>query len=222
MCSTGDYRPFTYLDPATGRWSGIDVDLAGNLAQRLGVRLDLVHTTWGTVLADLTGGRCDAAMGGISVTADRAAKANYSDPYLVDGKAPITRCADASRFQTLAEIDQPGVRVIVNPGGTNASYDRATLKRATIVEHPDNNTIFDQLLAGHADLMLTDASETRYQATQHPGQLCAVNPDRPFTSSPKAYLLPHGDTAFQQYVNQWLQTALTDGTYERLSKPWTG
>jgi len=70
--------------------------------------------------------------------------------------------------------------------------------------------------------MLTDASETRYQANQHPGQLCAVNPDRPFTSSPKAYLLPHGDTAFQRGVNQWLKTALTDGTYQRLSKPWTG
>lgn len=222
VCSTGDYRPFTYLDPATGQWSGIDVDLARDLAQRLSVRLDLVHTTWGTVLADLTGGRCDAAMGGISVTPDRAAKANFSDPYLVDGKAPITRCADASRFQTLAEIDQPGVRVIVNPGGTNASYDHATLKRATIVEYPDNNTIFDQLLANRADLMLTDANETRYQATQHPGQLCAVNPDHPFTSSPKAYLLPHGDTAFQRGVNQWLKTALTDGTYQRLSKPWTG
>jgi cyclohexadienyl dehydratase len=222
VCSTGDYRPFTYLDPATGRWSGIDVDLARDMAQKLGVRLDLVHTTWATLLGDLTGGRCDAVMGGVSVTPDRAAMATFSAPYLVDGKAPITRCADAGRFRTLAEIDQPGVRVIVNPGGTNASYDHATLKRATIVEYPDNNTIFNQLLDNHADLMLTDASETRYQAAQHPGQLCAVNPDHPFTTSPKAYLLPHGDTAFQQWVDQWLKTAQSDGTYQRVSKPWTG
>jgi len=222
VCSTGDYRPFTYLDPATGQWSGIDVDLARNMAQQLGVHLDLVHTTWGTLLADLTGGRCDAAMGGISVTADRAAKATFSAPYLVDGKAPIARCADASRFQTLAEIDQPGVRVIVNPGGTNASYAHATLKRATIVDYADNNTIFNQLLDNHADLMLTDASETRWQAAQHPGQLCAVNPDHPFTTAPKAYLLSYGDTAFQQWVDQWLKTAQSDGTYQRISKPWTG
>src|SRR6476660_2728000 len=45
VCSTGDYRPFTYLDPATGAWSGIDVDMAGDLAHRLGVRLTLVQTT---------------------------------------------------------------------------------------------------------------------------------------------------------------------------------
>jgi cyclohexadienyl dehydratase len=222
VCSTGDYRPFTYLDPSTGQWSGIDIDLARDMAQRLGVRLDLVHTTWGTLLADLTGGHCDAAMGGISVTPDRATKATFSDPYLVDGKAPITRCAEVGRFQTLAQIDQPGVRVIVNPGGTNASYDHATLKRATIVDYPDNNTIFDQLLAGRADVMVTDASETSYQATQHPGQLCAVHPDHPFTVEPKAYLLPHGDPAFQQWVDQWLKTVQADGTYGRISRPWVG
>ena len=91
-------------------------------------------------------------MGGISVTPDRAARASYSDTYLQDGKAPITTCADAGRFQTLSQIDQPGVRVVVNPGGTNESYDRQMLKRATIVTFPDNNTIFDELLDGHDDL----------------------------------------------------------------------
>jgi cyclohexadienyl dehydratase len=53
---------------------------------------------------------------------------------------------NAARFQTLARIDQPGMRVIVNPGGTNEQSAVAKLHKATIVRHPDNNTIFDQWL----------------------------------------------------------------------------
>ena len=71
ICSTGDYRPFTYLDEATGQWEGIDVDMAGDLAAELGVRLTIVKTTWSNLVDDL-GRTCDIAMGGISVTTERA------------------------------------------------------------------------------------------------------------------------------------------------------
>src|SRR5262249_31114042 len=68
VCSTGDYRPFTYRDPATNKWSGIDLDMAGDLARKLGVRMTVVPTTWTTVADDVAADRCDVAMGGVSVT----------------------------------------------------------------------------------------------------------------------------------------------------------
>jgi cyclohexadienyl dehydratase len=220
VCSTGDYRPFTFLDEATGRWEGIDIDMAGDLAQRLGVRLTLVQTTWSALLDDL-GRTCDLAMGGISVTTDRAKRAFYSDSYLVDGKTPITRCENVARFQTVEQIDQPGVRVVVNPGGTNEQFVDTRLEQVTVVRHPDNNTIFDEIVAGRADLMITDATETRWQSQQRP-ELCAVHPDQPFTFSEKAYLLPRGDVVLQEWVNQWLHLARSDGTYERFAQPRLG
>ncbi|MCK2238036.1 MULTISPECIES: transporter substrate-binding domain-containing protein [unclassified Crossiella] len=219
VCSTGDYRPFTYRAP-DGSWTGIDLDLARDLATRLGVRLKIVPTTWSTLLPDFRR-HCDIAVGGISITLDRARQAFFSKPYVRDGKTPITRCEHKDRFQTLDRIDQPGVRAVVNPGGTNEQFARANLKRATIVLHPDNNTIFDEIVAGRVDLMMTDATETRWQAKQRP-ELCAVHPEAPFTFSEKAYLLPLGDVVFQQWVDQWLNLALHDGTWERISKPWLG
>lgn len=220
VCSTGDYRPFTYLDEATGQWEGIDVDMAGDLAAKLGVRLTLVKTTWGTLVDDL-GRTCDIAMGGISVTTDRAKRAFYSDSYLVDGKTPITRCENVARFQTVEQIDQPGVRAVVNPGGTNEQFAKANLTRATIVPHPDNNTIFEEILAGRADLMITDATETRWQQHQHP-ELCAVHPEAPFTFSEKAYLLPRGDVVMKEWVDGWLRIAQNDGTYSGFAQPRLG
>lgn len=221
VCSTGDYRPLTYRDPASGRWSGIDVDMAGALAGSLGARSTIVPTTWSALLDDVTAGRCDIAVGGVSVTAPRAQRAAFTIPYLSDGKTPITRCADAARFQTVEQINRPGVRAVVNPGGTNEQFAGENLPAATIVPHPDNNTIFDTVVDGRADLMVTDAIETRWQAAQSPA-LCAVHPDAPFTSSDKAYLVRQGDQPFLDRVNGWLRGALSDGTYQRFAKPWIG
>jgi cyclohexadienyl dehydratase len=79
------------------------------------------------------------------------------------------------------------VQLIVNPGGTNERFDRADLQNATISQWSDNATIFDAPVEGKADLMITDAAETRVQAAVHPGILCPVHPNAPFDHSELAY-----------------------------------
>jgi cyclohexadienyl dehydratase len=218
VCSTGDYRPFTYRD-AAGNWSGLDIDMAHDMAARLGVRLDVVPTTWANLVGDLDT-KCDAAMGRISITLKRATQAVYSAPYLRDGKAAIVRCANASKFQTLGDIDRPGVRVVVNPGGTNADFDKEHLHNAQIVTYPDNNTIFGQLTSNAADVMITDASEIRWEANQD-RQLCGQSLDHPFTFEQKAYLpaVRGGPAAVDLPVAQHRQH---DGTYAALSQKYLG
>ncbi len=218
ICSTGDYRPFTYREQQG--WSGMDIDMARDLADKLDVKLDLVQTTWANIVDDL-GTKCDIGMGGISITLGRAKQALYSSPYLRDGKAAIVRCADQSKYLTLADIDRPGVRVVVNPGGTNAEFDEANVHNATIVKHLDNNTIFDQLSTNKADVMITDASEIRWQTKQNP-QLCGSSVDQPFTFEQKAYLVPRNDPALQQWVDEWLNIVQHDGTFANISQKWLG
>ncbi|MEE1804796.1 MULTISPECIES: transporter substrate-binding domain-containing protein [unclassified Streptomyces] len=221
VCTTGDYRPFSYRDPATGSYTGIDIDMAENLATGLGVRPDFVATTWAELMDDFTAGRCDMAMGGISVTLARARKAYFSTPYLVDGKSAIARCGDKATYRSLDAIDRPGVRVIVNPGGTNEVFAKARIHRATLLTHSDNATVFDEIVAGRADVMITDGSETKYQAKLHP-ELCAINPDKPFDFAEKAYLLPRGDKEFKEYVDQWVHLTTHNGTYDGYAAPWQG
>lgn len=220
VCTTGDYRPFTYLQP-DGTYVGIDIDQAESLAKALGVKAEFVKTTWPTLMKDFTAGKCDVAMGGISVTLARQKVAAYSIPYLTDGKTPIARCADVDKYQTLAEIDQPGVRVIVNPGGTNFKFAEAHFKNAKLEIYPDNNTIFQQIIDGKADVMVTDGTETRLQHKLHP-ELCAVHPDHPFTYGQKAYLLPRDDLPFQNFVDQWLHLEMGSGDFKKVLDQWLG
>ena len=136
----------------------------------------------------------------------------------VDGKIPLVRCADVQRYQTVEQINQPQVRVIEPAGGTNEVFARAYLGQAQIRLH-DNVSIFDELLAGKADVMITDASEARFQQKLKPG-LCAVNPQRQMQYSEKAFLLPRDDVAWKSYVDQWLHLSVATGVYDGIVNQW--
>jgi len=218
VCTTGDYKPFSYLR-GDGAFEGMDIELAQSLALAAGARAEFVKTGWPTLMPDFLAGKCDIAIGGVSVTLERAKKAGFSAAYMVDGKAPITRCENVARFQTLEQIDRPGIKLIVNPGGTNEKFARAQIKQAQISVYPDNVTIFTQIESGAADLMITDASETLLQHKLHPA-LCAVNPERPFQYGEKAILLPRDDAAFKAFVDTWLHLAKASGEYARIEARW--
>jgi len=89
VCSTGDYRPFTFRDPQ-GNWSGLDIEMAHDMAARLGGQLDVVPTTWAHLVDDLDN-KCDVAMGGISITLDRA---KYARLFTTLGAAMGTAAAN--------------------------------------------------------------------------------------------------------------------------------
>ncbi|WJR74889.1 transporter substrate-binding domain-containing protein [Bradyrhizobium sp. NP1] len=216
---TGDYRPFTYLDKESGQFRGFDVDMAEALGKALGVKVEFVRTAWPQLTRDFEADRFDIAMGGVSITLDRQKKGAFSIPVMREGKTPIARCTDAAKYETIAGIDQAGTRVIVNPGGTNERFARANVHHAEIKVHDDNVTIFDEIASGHADVMMTDASETRYQQKLHAGVLCAVHPDKPFDFSEKAYWLQR-DAAWKDFVDQWLHIAFSDGSFKKIYSAW--
>jgi cyclohexadienyl dehydratase len=216
--TTGDYKPFTFLDKASGEYSGVDIELAQDLGQSLGVKLDFVATAWPNLMKDFEADRFDIAMGGISVTLERQKKGFFSAPYLRAGKAPIARCEDKEKFATLPDIDKPDVKVIVNPGGTNETFVRANLKTAQIIVHRDNTTIFDEIANRNADLMITDSSETRYQQRLRPA-LCAIHPDKPFSFGEMGYLMQR-DPALKAFVDQWLHIATETGVYQTIVSKW--
>ena len=217
--TTGDYQPFSYLNRENKAYEGLDIDMAHALGKALGVKVAFVPTAWPALLTDFEADKFDVAMSGISITLDRQRKGYFSTPILRDGKTPIARCADRDKYDTLDEINQPGVRVIVNPGGTNERFARANAAKADIRVHQDNVTIFDEIAAGRADLMLTDSTETRFQQKKHVGVLCAVHPDAPFDFTEKAYWLQR-DMPLKQFVDQWLHIAREKGELRTAFEKW--
>lgn len=217
VCTPGDYKPFSFLRP-DGSYEGLDIDLVQAAAKALGAEVEMVKTSWLQLMKDFVE-KCDVAVGGISVTTDRQKAAFFTTAYMVNGKAPITKCENVKKFQTVADIDLPSVTVIENPGGSNERFARANFKRAKIVIFPDNTTIFDEILKGNADVMISESVETLVQQKLRPG-LCAVNPDKPLQYGEMAWLLPRGDSVMKGWMDTWLHLAKASGEYARIAGRW--
>ena len=120
--TTGDYRPLSFCE-ADGTYWGFGIDVAREIARHLGVGVTFVPTSWPTLAADVLAEpqTFDLAIGGITITDARRETMLMSEGYLANGKTILCRTSDAARFQSLADIDRPEVRVMVNPGGLNES-----------------------------------------------------------------------------------------------------
>ncbi|NDB68735.1 MAG: ArtI protein [Methylocystaceae bacterium] len=217
VCSPGDYKPFSLAKP-DGSFEGIDIDLIGSAAKALGVEVEMVKTSWSKLIDDYLA-QCDVAVGGISVSTDRAKRVAFTQAYMVNGKAPITKCENVSKFQTVADINKPTVTVITNPGGSNERFVRANLQATKVIVFNDNVTIFDEILKGNADVMISESIETLVQQKIRPG-LCAVNPDKPLQYGEMAYVLPRGDAAMKGWFDTWLHLAKASGDYDRIVEKW--
>ena len=210
--TTGDYKPFAFREP-DGSYRGADIDMARQLARELEVRVEFVPTTWSTLEQDFKADRFDIAVGGITILPAREQIADFSTATLTDGKRPIVRCADKDRFTSVGSIDQPGIRVVVNPGASNEAFARSHFPHAQLTVHPDNVSVFDEIVAGREDVMVTDGVEVDHQALLHP-ELCAAAVAAPFTRLQKAFMLPH-DPAFVTEVDRWWAGEVASGAWSR-------
>ena len=215
--STGDYRPLTWRDPDTGEWEGFGVDVARHLAAELGVRAGFVQTSWPTLAADVQADppAFDLALGGITVTDARRKTMAMSRGYLANGKTILCRAEDAGRFRSLADLDRPDVRVMVNPGGLNEAFARAKLPHAGLAVHPRNEEIPALVAEGAADVMVTEIVEAPWYVRNDP-RLAAPLLDRPFTRGEIGVLLRKGQDDLLAFVDATLEKMAADGTLDSL------
>ena len=219
--TTGDYIPMSYRNPKTGAYEGIDAELSQLIADSLGVKIEYVPTSWPTLTADTLAGKFDIALCGISRNYARAKTMAMSDAYGEGafGKTILCRKSDAPKYQSLADIDKPEVRVMINPGGTNEKFAHANLKKAKLIVHQENADIPRQVAEGNADIMITETVEAaRYIELND--KLAAPLMKAPFTRHSCGILMQKGDQEFLNYINFVLAELKMDGTLAKLEKKY--
>ena len=213
--STGDYKPMSFRDPATGQYWGFDAALAEDLARDLGVKLEYVPTSWPTLMQDTLDRKFDLALCGITITPARKRQALMSDGYLENGKTVLCRAEDAKKYVSLAAIDRPDVRVMENPGGLNEKFARKHLPHAILIIHPVNEEIPGLVASGKADVMITEIMEAAFYCSLD-ARLAAPLLDSPFTRGELGALLPPGSEALLDHVNGFIDRARRSGRLDEL------
>ena len=218
--TTGDYRPLSYLE-SDGNYWGFGIEVAGKIAERLGVSIEFAQTSWPTLTADVLAEpqTFDLAIGGITITDARRETMLMSDGYLCNGKTILCRASEAGRYQSLADIDRPEVRVMVNPGGLNEKFALANLTRAQIIVHEKNEEIPSQVAEGNADVMITEITEAPWYV-QNDARLAAPLLAAPFTHGEIGVLMRKGQDDLLALVNSVIAQMKADGSLRQLHEKY--
>ncbi len=213
----GDYRPFAIQ--ADGAYSGHDIDVIEAMAKEMGVKVAYVPTTWPNLMADLQADKFDVAVGGITRNVTRISQAQMLPGYAPFGKVALVRKAEAGKYKTAASLNQPNVRVIKNPGGTNEAYVLANLPKAQISTHDKNAEIPALIAEGKGDVMITETYEALHYA-QADKRLHAAFLQQPLTPvNQLGFLYPKDDADFSRVLEfTWEQVGNRGGLKEAASK----
>ncbi len=218
--TTGDYRPLSFCEPDGTYW-GFGIEVANEIAKSLGVGVQFVKTSWPTLTADVQTEpqMFDFAIGGITITDTRKETMLMSEGYLANGKTILCRASERDRYTSLADIDKPEVRVMVNPGGLNEKFANDNLTHATIIVHPKNEEIPTLIAEGEADVMITEITEAPYYV-QTDSRLAAPLLNAPFTHGEIGVLMQKGQEDLLRMVNNTIRKMKQDGNLRRLHEKY--
>ena len=196
-------------DPASGEPRGVAVDLAGEVARRLGVSTRFVTYAGAGLMAEaVTRGEWDIAF--LAADPARAADIAFTSPYLeIDATYLVPQ---GSPLRTIDDVDRAGVRVAVVAQTAYDLFLSRSLMRAELVRVNANAAADAALIAGsvHALAGLKDRLLT--VAEQVSGSRVL---DGRFTAAQQSIGLPTGRAAAQQYMNAFVEDAKRSGLVAR-------
>ena len=216
ICIWPGYHGLSWRNPRSGELEGLDIEMARMLAARLRVRPAFVEVLAPTIPAAVEAGRCDIGMSGVTVTEDRATRIAFSKPYMA---TPLLGIAsrNSNRVREWADIDRPGVVVMVAEGAPAQSVMRAALRRAELTVLPPDRRREAEVRAGRADVFITDMPYGTGLAMQQDWVRLVAAPAR-FGETLTAYALPRADGAWLAEVNSFLAAVKSDGSLARAAE----
>lgn len=211
-----DLEPYGFLD-ASGKNVGYDVDIALELAKRLGVKAEFVQVTGPTRVPSLVAGKVDVVVADFTRTLERSKLIGFTDPYLVVGNTYMV-LAKRTDLKTAADLNKPSVRVGISRGGTSEQSVPASLPKATIVRFDNYNDELIAVRTGKTDVVSEDNIFTSQQVAKNPKEFKVI--PGLFTREDICIGVPKGDWAWYNWVNLFVQEMNVDGTNRALFKKW--
>lgn len=212
--------PMNYIDEK-GNWVGFDVDIGGEVAKRLGVKIERVLVDNKTRIAFLANGAIDISLANISQTRSREEQMDYAEPpYFWTGKIFY---AKKGKFKSIKQLG--GKKIGVDQGSNAfiaAPQELAKYSKTEPVMLSFQNSAegFMALKLGKIDAYSQDAQIMAAVAGALGGKYEAVGP----MYSPGLYGIgvPPNESKWRDKISFIVQDMLKDGTYENIYQKWFG
>ena len=218
VCIWPDYFGVSYRHPRTGTFQGIDIDLSAAFAKELGARLVYVETDFSRLMDDLDAHTCQVAMMGVGVTPQRAARVDFSAPYLRSDVYAIATKVNTS-MRHWVDIDQDGRVVVVQKGTFMEPLMKDYLKHAALRVVDQSGERELEVKSGRADVFITDYPYSQRMLMNY-DWVNVIGPTQPIKPTDYAYAVAKGDAEWLARVNSFVSQIKSDGRLVQAAKPY--
>ncbi|MFB4274260.1 MULTISPECIES: glutamate ABC transporter substrate-binding protein [unclassified Nonomuraea] len=208
-----DQPMFGYKDPASGRITGFDAEMARLVAKDLTGserNIRFVETVSRERENFISQGVVDLVVATYSITPARAERVSFTDPYYYAGQDMLVRAGD-STINQVSDLD--GKTVCTATGSTSVDRLRTTVPTAELEIVDAYSICVPALVAGRVDALSTDNTILLGLLAQHPDTLRLVG--KPFGREPYGIGIRKQDAAFRDYLNGLIARWLRDGQWDR-------
>ncbi|MGY4630110.1 transporter substrate-binding domain-containing protein [Bradyrhizobium sp. USDA 4486] len=193
--------PYFHKDLTTNQWSGACIDMANDIAAKLGAKVETLESTWGNQILDLQADKIDLAFA-VNPTPERSLVIDFSTPILVHSFTVITKKGFA-KPQTWAEINKPEVKIAVDIGSTHETIARRYCPKANILGFKERNEAILAVATGRADCNISLAVLSVATLKKNPtlGELAVP---RPLLTLPTNMgIRAEADRRYKDFLSAW-------------------
>lgn len=212
------YPPLGFKD-STGKETGLDLDLAKVVGEKMGVDVKFQYIDWDNKVFELNNGNIDMIWNGFTVTEERAKEVNFGKPYMDNEIIVLSR--NDKPISTINELKGLDVAVETQSSGEIALMKNYISKE--INEIQKYTSVADALLALNAktvDAIIVDITFAGYTQKLNPNKY-TVSSDS-FDSEYYAIGFRKDDDDLKNEIDNILDSLIKDGTTTSISIDWLG
>jgi polar amino acid transport system substrate-binding protein len=216
------FLPLNFADPKTGKGIGWEYDAVNEIGKRLNAKISWKLSSWDTMIQAIRDGQFEVGMDGISITDERKAQVDFSDPYLVSRQYMLVR-ADEKRFSDPKSFAADAKLLVGAQAGTTNFYTAVynvldgDEKNSRIKLFETFGASVQALKAGDVDMVLMDAGSSKGFIGANPGAYKTVGD--PIGNDAYGFIFKKGSDLAKSF-NAAIAAMKADGSLDKLTMKW--
>ena len=209
MATNAAFPPYEMVAD-DGSFEGIDVEIAGKIAEKLGLELVVDDMDFGSIITSVQTGKSDIAMAGMTVTDERKQNIDFSDTYATGVQMVILPIL--SDIESIDDLQ--GKLIGCQESTTGYIYCSDDYGEDMVTAFPNGANAVQALLSGKVDAVVIDSQPAQEFVAQNAGKLKMLSTE--YVSEDYAIGISKDNTALRDAVNNALKELIDDGTVQSI------
>ena len=209
MATEGTFPPYEYYD--NGQLVGIDIEVAGAIAEKLGMKLETTDIAFDSIIPGVQAGKYDIGMAGVTVSEDRLQQVNFSDSYATGVQVVIVK--EGGKVQSLD--DMADAIIGTQSGTTGFIYASSDFGDDHVKSFTKTTDAVEALKNGQVDCVLLDNAPAEALVEANPDAGLSIL-ETAYTVEDYAIAINKENTDLQAKINAALAELVADGTLQSI------